>query len=120
VEGRPFDHTRLILKHAYALSDYWPFDVEGAPAIAKARRTQPMAQRNWRERKQIAETELRDALVVANPSRTRGRRILVFDDVFTDGLTLREVARCLLGQGGAREVAGIYLARQPWKKGAGA
>jgi predicted amidophosphoribosyltransferase len=37
----------------------------------------------------------------------------VFDDVFTEGSTLREVARALL-MAGAEEVAGVVLARQPW------
>jgi predicted amidophosphoribosyltransferase len=38
--------------------------------------------------------------------------ILVYDDVFTDGHTLYEVARCLKLQGGAADVCGVTLARQ--------
>jgi predicted amidophosphoribosyltransferase len=43
-----------------------------------------------------------------------GSRILVIDDVFTEGSTLREVARALV-KAGADEVAGLTLARQPWQ-----
>ena len=35
--------------------------------------------------------------------------------MFTEGSTLREVARALL-QAGADEVAGLTLARQPWQR----
>ena len=41
-------------------------------------------------------------------------RIVVIDDVFTDGLTLNEVARALRLQGGAERVFGVTLVRQPW------
>ena len=47
-------------------------------------------------------------------ARTRGRRIAVLDDVFTDGLTQREVARALRLQGEAKEGYGVTLARQPY------
>ncbi len=43
-----------------------------------------------------------------------GRRVLVIDDVFTEGSTLREVARAMV-RAGADEVAGLALARQPWQ-----
>jgi predicted amidophosphoribosyltransferase len=39
--------------------------------------------------------------------------VLVIDDVFTEGSTLREVARALV-TAGATEVAGLALTRQPW------
>jgi predicted amidophosphoribosyltransferase len=68
----------------------------------------------YRERRANAEDSLRAALHVPDPSVTRGRRIIVVDDVFTDGLTLREVARVLMAEGGAAEVLGVTLARQPF------
>ena len=43
----------------------------------------------------------------------RGKRILVYDDVYTEGLTLREVARSLR-DAGAVEVSEVVLARQPY------
>lgn len=61
----------------------------------------------------IAENEIGPALRVVKPNEVRGRDVLVFDDVFTGGLTLREVAR-KLQDAGANYVGGIALARQPF------
>ena len=47
------------------------------------------------------------------PDLVRGKRILVYDDVYTEGLTLREVARSLR-DAGAIEVSEIVLAREPY------
>jgi predicted amidophosphoribosyltransferase len=58
--------------------------------------------------------KIRRALRIPNPSLTRGKRILVVDDVFTEGLNLNEVARALRKDGGAKEVCGLTLARQGW------
>jgi predicted amidophosphoribosyltransferase len=66
------------------------------------------------ERRHVASTVLRESLTVPDPSLVSNKNILVFDDVFTDGCTLREVARALLNAGAAT-VAGIVLARQPWR-----
>jgi predicted amidophosphoribosyltransferase len=41
--------------------------------------------------------------------------VLVFDDVFTDGFTLREVARALQAAG-ANSVCGVTLTRQPFRR----
>jgi predicted amidophosphoribosyltransferase len=62
----------------------------------------------------MAEREFGPALEVINPAAIKGRSVLVFDDVFTSGLTLREAARKLKAAG-APEVAGIVLARQPFR-----
>ena len=48
------------------------------------------------------------------PTSPASARILVIDDVLTEGSTLREVARALRGAG-AREVAGLVLARPAWR-----
>jgi hypothetical protein len=60
-------------------------------------------------RRRIAEGELRAALAVPEPERVAGRRVLVFDDVYSEGFSLREMARALR-QAGAVEVAGLVLA----------
>jgi predicted amidophosphoribosyltransferase len=109
--GRAFDHTWKILEVA-DLESYgrWPFSNE---VMVKTGPTKPFTGCKWKERREIAEGELRQALMVPDPSEVAGKRILVFDDVFTDGFTMREVAR-LLRYHGATEVAGIVLARQPY------
>lgn len=50
---------------------------------------------------------------VPDPQAVAGRRILVFDDVLTDGFTIREVAR-RLREAGAAEVSEVVLAPQPF------
>jgi len=117
-DGRTFDHTRLVLKRAAAEvmpGQPWPFDVGGEPAIVKTAPNRPLHGKTWQERWAIARDEIRPALSVPDPNRIAGRSILVYDDVFTDGITLNEVARALRTQGGAAEVCGVTLCRQPWR-----
>jgi ComF family protein len=56
------------------------------------------------------EKNVRGAFTVKYPDRVAGRRVLLVDDVYTTGSTLRECARVLVGAG-AEEVAAITLAR---------
>jgi predicted amidophosphoribosyltransferase len=117
VGGRDFDHTRLVLKQAAAEVspwDEWPFDIEGQPVIVKTGPTAAMRGHSYRERRDIAEGELRTALHVTRRADMARRRVLVYDDVFTDGLTLNEVARALR-IAGAAEVCGVTLCRQPYR-----
>lgn len=108
---RAFDHTRLIVEAAEVEDPIsWPF----APClILKEGPTERLAGKSWRERRQIAEGPLREALRVPDSGTVEGRRILVFDDVFTNGFTIREVARAL-SRAGASEVSEVVLARQPY------
>jgi predicted amidophosphoribosyltransferase len=117
--GRDFDHARAMLIEAarqVRSERLWPFDTGPVPVIAKTRPTARLARLDHRERRRVAEEQLRPALRVIDRGRTAGRRILVVDDVFTDGRTLDEVARALRLQGGAREVCGLALCRQPWRE----
>ena len=88
----------------------WPFEIG---VVQKSAATTPFRGKRWKRRHEIAETELRPALTVPHPEEVRGKRILVYDDVYTEGLTLREVARALR-EAGAAEVSEIVLARQPY------
>jgi predicted amidophosphoribosyltransferase len=120
-EGRNFDHTRLVLEHAaeeVAPGSSWAFDLNDTPAIIKTGPTESFTNKSYAQRRDLAHTELREALAVPDPRRTAGARILVYDDVFTDGHTLNEVARALLFDGNAADVCGVTLCRQGWKKGA--
>jgi predicted amidophosphoribosyltransferase len=116
--SRGFDHIRLVLEHAAAEVTPgwpWPFDVGGQPTIVKTAPNRLLRGKTWQERWAIACDEIRSALSVPDPDRTAGRSILVYDDVFTDGITLNEVARALRTQGQAAEVCGVTLCRQPWQ-----
>ncbi|MHB8463557.1 MAG: ComF family protein [Acidimicrobiales bacterium] len=113
------DHTTAILSAvAPHVAGLWPIQVPPRwPVLVKRTATRPMvgmassaARRLW------AAGELRSALVVTDPDRVRGRRVLAFDDVFTDGSTMREVAGALR-RAGAASVSGLALARTPITKG---
>ncbi len=120
--GRDFDHTRLVIEQAASEGPpghEWPFDLAHPPTIIKAGPTDSLTKKTYAERRTIAEEQLRGALQVPDPTRAEGKRILVYDDVFTDGRTLNEVARALRQQGRAAIVCGITLCRQPWR-GSGA
>jgi len=115
---RDFDHTRMIIEAAEIEEPIaWPFEYD---LVVKEARTERFATQGsvkpWKERKDIAEGPLRAALRVPEPDRVAGRRILVFDDVFTEGFTIREVSKALIEQGAA-EVSEIVLARQPFRGG---
>jgi len=110
--ARAFDHTRRIVDAAQIEEPIaWPFAFD---VITKTAATAPMVGHTWKERKAIAEGPLRAALRVPDRAAVASRRILIVDDVFTEGLTIREVARALI-RAGAGEVSEIVLAREPWK-----
>jgi predicted amidophosphoribosyltransferase len=109
--GRQFDHTGLVIERAIVEDDgVWPFRVG---VLEKTAATAPFRGKTWKRRHEIAEHELRPALNIPNPDLVKSKRILVYDDVYTEGLTLREVARALC-KAGATEVSEIVLARQPY------
>lgn len=81
--------------------------------VVKVRETPGMAGLRWSERQAVAGTQLRPALRIGGEGAARGSRVLVLDDVLTDGSTLREVAG-VLRRDGASDVAGLVLARPAW------
>jgi predicted amidophosphoribosyltransferase len=108
---RGWDHVGLIAVEAARLAGpAWPIAMD---VMEKTAETAPMTGRPLFARRATAEGPLRRALRVTDASVISHARVLVVDDVFTDGSTLREVARCLR-QAGAEEVAGLALLRQPW------
>jgi predicted amidophosphoribosyltransferase len=112
---REYDHARRVIHCAAIESDgRWPFDTRDPAAVIKTKATTRLAGKNaWKDRHQIALTELRSALSVPDPLHVKGKTILVYDDVFTDGMTLNEVSRALR-KAGASSVSGVSLTRQPW------
>ncbi len=94
----------------------YPLWETGVGAVVKRAETPAMGGRPWAERQRIASGPLRRSLLVPAPTRVAGARVLVLDDVLTEGGTLREVAR-VLRRAGAQEVAGLVLARPVWHEG---
>lgn len=81
--------------------------------VAKRAESPAMTGRSWADRQAIARGPLRRALSVPDRSAVDGAQVLVLDDVFTEGSTLREVGR-VLRRAGATDVAGLVLARPAW------
>jgi len=108
---RSWDPVGEIVTRLRQVAPLW----EIAPgAVVKQGETPPMQGQPWLERQSIASGPLRRSLAVPDPARVANGRILVVDDVLTEGSTLREVARSLR-QAGALEVAGLVLARPGWR-----
>jgi len=105
---RLWDYLELIMKAAQEQGPDWPFT---PGLIAKSGPTGRFLGISPQARREIAEGELRAALSVPAPEDVAGRRILVVDDIYSEGYSLREMARVLL-DAGAAEVAGLVFARR--------
>lgn len=105
---RLWDYLQVILDAAQRIDQGWPFETD---VITKVQPTGRFLGIGVEERRAIAEGELRAALRVPDLSRVEGRRVLVIDDAYSEGFTLREMARALR-QAGAVEVAGLVFARR--------
>jgi predicted amidophosphoribosyltransferase len=105
---RLWDYLKVVVAAAERHGPDWPF-VPGL--VRKSRPTGRFLGISPQARREIAEGELRAALSVPERERVVGRRVLVFDDVYSEGYSLREMARALLAAG-ATEVAGLVLARR--------
>jgi predicted amidophosphoribosyltransferase len=112
--GQRFAHTEAVIEAAAGESGAWNFDTTRSPVVIKTAATsRSAAAAAWS--KQASAAELRDALCVTEPSRTTGRRVLLYDDICTTGAQLNALAGCLLDQGRARQVDAVVLARAPWR-----
>lgn len=65
------------------------------------------------ELKDVTDPEQRKALLnglyTIDPAHTRGKRVLMFDDLFRSGATMNAVAELLYGAGGAADVCALTL-----------
>ena len=61
---------------------------------------------SWKRKENI-----KNAFACVNPGKTKSRKILLIDDVFTTGSTMEECARTLK-EAGAREVFAVVVARE--------
>jgi ComF family protein len=77
-------------------------------ALQRSRPTPPQTQLSGSQR----QTNVRGAFQVRRPEVVSEKRILLIDDVFTTGATVRECAKVLLGAG-AKQVDVLTLARVP-------
>jgi predicted amidophosphoribosyltransferase len=114
--ARTWDHTAAVIQSAAEMTSPWPFYTDSPPVIRKTKSTPSMAGMKYKQRRENAEGSIREALEVTRPEVVDGKKVLVYDDVFTDGLTLREIARAL-GRSGAELVCGVTLVRATYRGG---
>lgn len=116
---RTVRHTELVIEAAAEedLLGRWPFDTAEPRAVVKRGPTPPSAAPGTNYWSKVAAADaLLEVLDVPEPARTRGRRVLVYDDVCTTGHQLDRVARVLRDKGGAERVEGLVLARTPYRR----
>jgi predicted amidophosphoribosyltransferase len=108
-------HTQAVLTAAAAedLPGRWPFDTHDPPALI-AIGPQPRSAGGGYAAKAEAAARLAGTVAVPRPERVAGRRLLLYDDVFTTGQTLNALAHALR-RAGAAEVSAVVLARAPWR-----
>jgi len=112
----PTGHTERVLEAAEREDaiGWFNFDVETPRSLTKARYTAKSVGASASAKREAA-AELYSVLLLPQPERVRGKRILLYDDVCTTGSQLNAVTAYLLDAGGAAEVRAVVLARAPWR-----
>lgn len=108
----PLHFTRLIkrkynqsaiLANELALISHIDVDCR---VLKKIRYTLPQVQCNGKQRV----TNIKNAFDISKPEKIKGKRIILIDDVYTTGSTLKECAKVLL-KAGAKSVDTLTVAR---------
>ncbi len=100
LRGRGFNQAFLMLKqwkHIAELLNVQPFQIE-PDILMKTKNTRPQVELTRKERKE----NIKDAFSLSNSSAVKGKKILLIDDVYTTGATVKECAKVLLNAGAAR------------------
>ncbi|MFA4903396.1 MAG: ComF family protein [Desulfobaccales bacterium] len=90
----------LLLAHAF------PGVTIAREVVVRVRHTVPQVELKPKERRD----NVKGAFAVPNPALVKGKNVLLLDDVFTTGATVRECAKALL-KAGARRVDVLTVAR---------
>jgi ComF family protein len=103
-------HTRRLkergFNQAVLLAQAFPEKPLARETLVRVRHTPPQTGLNPKERRE----NVRKAFAVPRPEEVKGKTILLVDDVYTTGATVRECAKVLL-KAGAREVNVLTVAR---------
>jgi predicted amidophosphoribosyltransferase len=113
---RSWDHVASIVADAAPLlRPFWSVEPR---LVVKRFETPALTGRSVGGRRSVARGPLRRSLAMGEGAAVSGSRVLVLDDVMTEGSTLRETAR-LLRMSGASSVAAVVLGRPAWGGPAG-
>lgn len=99
--SRGYNQSELLANQLGRLTD-----VPVAPLLCRTRPTTPQVELSVRDRA----TNVQDAFALKLGANIEGATILLIDDVYTTGATLRECAH-VLQKGGVAQVYGLTLAR---------
>jgi ComF family protein len=99
IKNRGFNQS-LLLAQAF------PGTVLAREALIRTRHTAPQVGLNPKER----QDNVKGALSVTDPARVKGKSVLLIDDLYTTGSTVKECAR-VLRKAGARRVEVLTVAR---------
>jgi ComF family protein len=99
LKSRGFNQA-LLLARAFSES---PFSRE---ALVRTRHTVPQVELKPRERK----ANVKGAFAINDPALVKGKQVLLVDDLYTTGATVKECAR-ILRRAGARRVEVLTVAR---------
>ena len=99
---RRFNQSALLAKEIHKLNGV-PVDFV---SLKRRRKTRPQVEFSGHERV----NNVKGAFTVKDPSRIKGKRVLLLDDVMTTGSTLKECALALK-RAGAKSVDTLTIAR---------
>jgi ComF family protein len=99
IKHRGFNQS-LLLARAFAEKPV------AREALVRTRHTEPQVGLNPKERRD----NVKGAFAVTDPARVQGKSVLLIDDLYTTGSTVKECARVLL-KAGARRVEVLTVAR---------
>jgi ComF family protein len=91
---------------AWLLARAFPEATLAREALVRVRHTLPQLRLNPRERRD----NVQGAFAVPDPARVRGKQVLLVDDLYTTGATVKECAR-VLNRAGALRVEVLTVAR---------
>jgi len=100
---RGFNQSRVL---AQSVGEKLGFQVLNEEVLIRTRWTLAQAKLEAKKRQK----NLQGAFLVRNKKAISGKRIILFDDVFTTGTTLKEAAKTLK-QTGVKEVWGLVICR---------
>lgn len=105
-QERGYNQSELIIKQAVKKLKIKGISIK-RNALIKTVNNKPQSTKNVMERKQ----NVKNVFEVANINEIAGKRVLIFDDIYTTGNTIKECRKELI-KAGAKKVGALTVARK--------